>query len=203
MSSSVEPRLIRNPWSKSLGDNVVLGFLESAALTMGDEFDRLVDSGEAEEGRDSFAAVILDPTAPRSTRLRDMVIAIVLIGPNAANYVANGAAKADAHERHDVPMDELVQLYPHCLGDDDFAYGNSVEYGFAFGGGSGLSEEQDGDLVSILLREFIDRINEARFQWLNDRRANGGKRRWWNEADEPGMDYKGLIDLPYLAPVNA
>lgn len=204
MASPVEVRLIRSPWSKSIADNITLGFLNTAAAEMYEQFDEWFEAGKIEEGRDSFAAVILDPTQARWAKtIRDLVIAIVMIGPEAARFVPNATAKADGHDRHDLSMRHLMEEYPHLLGDSDFAYGESAEYDYCVGGGSGLSPEQDGELVLILLKEFIERVNSARQQWLADRRNNGGKQAWWNAENTPGLQYESLLTLPVIMPASS
>jgi hypothetical protein len=101
MPASVQIVRVRNPWPDTVPDGVFLSYLSTAACDGLEHMQDLVSAGTLSPDRDSFACVILDPTGRiDSSVVKDFVIAIVLIGPNAERLVPNAAAKADAHLRH-------------------------------------------------------------------------------------------------------
>jgi hypothetical protein len=194
----LEVRLCRNPWQDALAGGHVYDLLWNSAMTMSQRLRVMIEADDTTDVRDSFAAVLLDPTRPRDARtIRELVFAIILIGPDSARLVPNGAAKADGHERHDTPMGILVNELPHLLCDGDFAWGNSAEYKRMFGGGSGRSAEEDGELVLELLTNFVDPLLAALPAWLKEKRSHGSHG-WWNNANKPGNQYQGLLDIQPL-----
>lgn len=194
-------RLIRNPWRRSLNDGTVLQVLTTAAIEVDEQLVQMIDAGQVKDGSDSLATVILDPTRPRwATKPRDLVVAIVELGPNARGFLPNAGAKADAHERHGLCNGVLVTGNNLCLGDDDFAYGNSADYKRVVGGGSGLSVEQDGELTLKLLQLTVDPLLARRSAWLAERRR-AGSQRWYNEQNQPGIEYLDLLNLIGVTPV--
>jgi hypothetical protein len=202
MANGPQVRLIRNPWSEILPDGVVLQILQTAASLAEEKMDEWGDRDELREGNDSFGAVLLDPTNRRGAdSLSSRVLAIIMIGPKAADYVPNGAAKADAHDRHGVRNGALVDELSHCLGDDDFAWGTSAEYKRMIAGGSGLKPEQDGELADLILQHVVDEVRERRDQWIEEaRRPEDAKQGWYNQANDPAPEYKGVLNLPYTTP---
>ncbi len=202
MSMAPIVRLCHNPWPRIVPDGVLLQYLQTAAVNAQEQMREWEAAGEMEEGRDSFAAVLLDPTRRRWARtISDRVMAIILIGPNAEKYVPNGASKADGHDRHNRNMGELVEDLNHLLADGEFGWGNSAEYLGAIGGGSGLKVKQDGELVEGMLIEVIDSVNSNRRTWLDEQRRLKGNHRWFDPDDEPGAEYTAVLDLPYVTPV--
>lgn len=194
MTLPVEVALIRNPWAQTVPDERLMDLLVHAAQQGAAKLEKWIAKGKAAPDRNSFGAVILDPTRPRGdATLQDRILAVITIGDLGDQYVPNGAAKADAHDRHGVPNGILVQSRNHCLGDDDFAWAGSVEYQGAIGAGSGLSAKQDAKLMLRMLRIAIDGVREIREIWLEERRADGGRRAWWNEEDSVHIVYLDIV----------
>jgi hypothetical protein len=194
-------KLYRNPWKSVLPDNMLLHQLTAAATLGLEELNRLIAGGWVDAERDSFGAVFLNPTRPReAVNFADRLLASIEIGPNGAKYALNGAAKADAHDRHGVPS-ELLVAQSHRLGDGDFAWGGSVEYEGAVAGGSGLSVDQDKSLTCLMLKRFITGVNAGRDSWLANQRRLRGNQRWFNPADEPGQEYLDALNQPALTPI--
>ena len=193
-----EIRLFQNPWSETVPDGVVLQQLLTAATRAGQILQNWIDQGAVEEGRGSYACVILDPTCPRWHKtILDRTMAIVLYGPNAAQYIPNAAAKADAEERHCLPNGELIANANYHLGNGDFAWGHSVK----FGGGSGLSADQDHGMASWITQDFFLGIHDIRAQWLKERRNLPAGQRWFNQNDQPGDEYLAVAELTnWLSP---
>ncbi|HEV2354450.1 MAG TPA: hypothetical protein VGR89_09415, partial [Puia sp.] len=178
----------------TLSTGVVLQLLTTAAVDAQEELARMIAADKVEDGRDSFATVLLDPTRPRwQTTLDERLFALIGFGPNWQRYVPNGAAKADAHDRHGVPTGLLVAERSFCLGDDDFAYGTSAEYFGAIGGGSGLSPEQDGEMTLRILKSVMDSVRSRRDGWIGDLRGPDGTHRWWNPEDRAGSEYVQVL----------
>lgn len=195
-------KLCRNPWSDTLSDGVLLMFLQTAAMEAAQKLAEMIESGEVEDGRDSLGVILLDPTRPRSAiRFLDRVLATIQIGPNARKYLPNAAAKADAHDRHGVSNGELVAEASHCLGNEDFAWGNSAEYDYAIGGVSGLAVEQDEAMALLIFKGVIDRVRNERDRWLEHQRREGNHR-WYNQVDAPGAEYLAVLELPSISPAE-
>jgi hypothetical protein len=193
--------LVRNPWPRTFPDVLLVASLKDAAAAARRQMQRWEVAGEIEEGRGSFAAVLLDPTRPRSAQtLMERVMAIIMIGPDARKYVANGASKADAHDRHNMNMGQLVGTDNHLLADGEFGWGNSAEYRRAIGGGSGLSVRQDGELVELMLRVLVDAVRAFRKSWLWQQREQKPEagHRWFDPDDQPGVLYANVIGLTKL-----
>jgi hypothetical protein len=184
--------LIRNPWRDTLGDGLVLDHLTTAAITAQEQLEQW----QVDQDRESFAAVILDPTLSLTTgdRIRDFVIAIILIGPNAEDYLPNAAANADAHSRHFRSSSELVEVDNYLLADGESALGGSALYREAISGGSGSSVKMDDELVMIMLMRFVDRISRARENWLQAQ-LSSGSRAWFSSDDRPDPQYAEVCDL--------
>jgi len=192
-------KLYRNPWAATLSDDVVLQILQTAATNAHRRLQDMIVSGEVDSSHDSFGMVFLDPTRPRSAvTFDDRVFAVIELGPNGASYVPNGAAKADARDRHGLPNELLVDEYNFTLGDGDFAWGNSASYGPAIGGGSGLSQAQDHTMTFDTLEEVMTRVHVERSRFLAERRKGGRSHGWYNPGNEPGADYAAILDrVPY------
>jgi hypothetical protein len=170
--------------------------LENAACTASDLWEKWQRLGEVEEGRDSFAAVLLDPTRPRWAKdISDRIFAIIVFGPNGDRYIPNAASKADAHDRHGINMGKLVEEFSYCLADGEFAYGESAEYERAIVGGSGLSPQQDGELVENILANVVASVVALRERFVNERRDEHGNWRWFSPDDRPDPEYVGVTDL--------
>jgi hypothetical protein len=197
----------RNPWEKTLSSDVLLQILLTAAIDADQQLVRMIEANKVEPGRESFGMVMLDPTRPRgSLSFADRLMAVVEIGPHGDKYAINGAAKADAHDRHGMPTSAIVSDVPHLLGDADFAWGGSVEYKRAIAGGSGLSVEQDADMALGVLKHVIKGVNSSRNLWLKEQRAlsHDGNHRWFNPEDEPGDVYvRALQNQSYMTPLAA
>jgi hypothetical protein len=122
-------------------------------------------------------------------------MAIILLGPSAMGFLPNGAAKADAHDRHGVDNGELVEHASHCLGNGEFAYGASAEYKRAIGGGSGLSVQQDRDMVYGMLVDTIDQVQLMRDQFIAEQRRVNGSHRWYTRTNLPAEEYDAVLAL--------
>jgi hypothetical protein len=196
MADASKVFILLNPWSQSVPDDDLREIFYGAAAEAQAQIETWRASGELPDGSDgSFAAVVLDPTNPRgrSDHPADRVMAVVLFGPNAMGFVPNGLAKADAHDRHGVPNGKLIAEDNHRLADSDFAWGNSVEYRGAVGGGSGLSKDQDGEVAQTILERVIDDVAELREAWLAEQRTSPNGHGWYNTANEPGPEYRYLV----------
>lgn len=193
--------LFCNPWDDILSDQEVLESMHAVALVADVRLRRMIRDGEVEDGRDSLGVVLLDPTPSRSaTSFNEQVLATIVLGPHGAEFVPNAAAKADAHARHGVNNGLLVRYASHCLGNGDFAWGNSAEYKGAIGGGSGLSVEQDGAMVRLMLEHIMETVRVSRDCWIDEqRRLNPEGHRWFNSANEPPAKYKAVLDLQPIA----
>ncbi len=186
-------KLYRNPWRHTLSNKDILLIMRAAAVKADGRLQGMIVAGEVEDGRDSFGAVFFDPTRPRHvTCLADRILATIELGPNGAKFLPNGLAKADAHDRHGLPNGELVKEASHCLGNNDFAWGNSAEYRRAIGGGSGLSAKQDRDMVYGMLKDFYDPIRHRRDDWLADQRTKASHG-WYNPSNAPGQEYQDAL----------
>jgi hypothetical protein len=187
--------LIRNPWPELVPDNVLLQQFETAACCASDLWESWLAHGEIEEGRDSFAAVLLDPTRPRWAKtISDLVYTILVFGPNGERYIPNAASKADAHDRHGINMRDLVEQNI-LLADGEFAYGNSATVNRAIGGGSGLSTVQDGALVENILTNVTESVMLVRERFIEERRREHGNWRWFSANDTPNPMYVQVATL--------
>lgn len=189
-------RLYQNPWQSTLPDHKLLELFQEGAKRAEDVLADWMSTGQVEEGRDSYACVILDPTRRRHQRtIQQRVLAIILLGPNAERYIPNGAAKADAHDRLGQPNGELVKKRSFCLSDHDFAYGDSAVYEGAIAGGSGLSVQQDRFLAFDVLEYTMKRVRAIRDGWLTEMRRTMDGQRWYNTSDEPGPEYADVAKM--------
>jgi hypothetical protein len=188
-----EVRLYQNPWSESIQDDVILQILTTAALEADARIVSWQENGSVNK-KGAYAFVMLDPTQPRwQTRIDQRIMAMVLLGKNAEQYIVNGAAKADAHDRHGRHNGDIIQTNSLLLSDGDFAWGDSAAYGGVIGGGSGLLGVQDRHLGEYLLRNIIDPLHELRSAWLTSRRVLNESHDWWNDRNEPGSEYDGIL----------
>jgi hypothetical protein len=211
-----EVRLYHNPWSETLDDGVVLQILQTAGVNAAERLTCMIEGGVIEDGRDSYAVALVDPTNQRFRQnwATDVIYAAILIGPSALKYLPNAVAKADAHDRHCIPNGLLVEQASYCLGDGDFAYGNSAAWPpyvsdedeglteLAIAGGSGLSVEQDGGMAYMLLDDVMPRIREIRDSWIAEQRS-AGSHGWYNRQNEPGDQYRVILDRPYKSPATS
>lgn len=200
MSSTPIVKMYRNPWPHSVADGVVLQFLMTAATEAADRLQELYEEdwpeGRLPSERDSFAAVLLDPVRTRgATNFLDRLFASVEIGPDAARYLPNGGAKADAHDRLGKPNGFFVDQANFCLGDHDFAWGSSAEYNGAIGGGSGLFPSQDAALTSLILESVMCSVHDYRKQRVEEWRKSGSHG-WYNPDNNPHSDYIFFPNIP-------
>jgi hypothetical protein len=187
--------LTHNPWPELVPDKVLLMLLETAACKASDQWEEWRASGELGEDRDSFAAVLFDPTRPRWAKtVSDLVYAIILFGPDAERLIKNGACKADGHDRHGINMGDLVQDFSHCLSDGMFAWGYSAEYKRAIGGGSGFSDKQDRELVLVILKSVVDAVIRMRDGFIAEQRSDGSWS-WYSADNEPDSEYAQVTEL--------
>lgn len=189
--------LHHNPWSGSLANGVVLQFLVTAATKAEEQIKAWIQSGEAEPDA-VYAQVYLDPTNPRNQpTVKDRIFAVVFFGDEkkALKCLPNAAAKADATDRHKVPNGELVELANFCLGDNDFAWGDSAEFCGAISAGSGLEVAQDRQLAEKSVESVMKSVHDERNRWLQTRRTMTGSQAWFNEDNVPGPEYVGILDL--------
>jgi hypothetical protein len=183
-----------NPWAGTLDDGVVLQFLRTAAMKGEEQIEEWIKAGKAGPGA-TFAQVYLDPTNPRDQlTIKDRIFAIVAHGDpvKALMCLPNAAAKADAGDRHGRPNGELVEQANFCLGDGDFAWGDSAYYRGATSAGSGLTTEQDRDLAQLTLERTMDAVHNKRARWLAERRL-AGSQNWYNEGNRPGDQYESIV----------
>ena len=186
-------KIYRNPWPSVVPDGALLHILLRIARQIDEDLHELVASGHIESDY-AFGVVILDPTRPRSaTSISDRVLAAIPFGPNGWEYLPSAAATADAHDRHRVHNAQLVDRYPHLLGNNDFACGDSAEYELAIGGGSGLPSELCRPLVHALLVHFIDSVKERLMYWRATQRR--GNISWCNRENKPGAEHTAILDL--------
>jgi hypothetical protein len=196
MPASVQIVRVRNPWPDTVPDGVFLSYLSTAACDGLEHMQDLVSAGTLSPDRDSFACVLLDPTGRVvSNVVKDFVIAIVLIGPNAERLVPNAAAKADAHLRHWRSNGDVIEDSNYCLSDGEFAWGYSVDYAGAPGGGSGLSDKQDRDVANTILASFFEKIHDERERFIRDQRAVHGSWGWYNNTNTPDPEYQDVVTL--------
>jgi hypothetical protein len=187
---------VRNPWPETVPDGVFLQFLQTAACDGAEHMQRLLDSGNLDPSRDSFGCVLLDPTNRVNYDLvSEIVLAVVLIGPNAEPLVLNAAAKADAHARHWLSNGELIERSNYCLSDGEFAWGYSTAYFDAPAAGSGFSAEQDADVAHTIAESFFSKVHLTREQFIRDKRAEHGSWGWYNNTNTPDPEYAEVIDL--------
>jgi hypothetical protein len=198
MSDRPAPQVFlhHNPWSKTLADGVVLQYLLTAASNAEEQIRAWIENQDAEPDA-VYAQVYLDPTNPLDQpTIKERIFAVVLFGDpaEALTCLPNAAAKADATDRHMVPNGELVELSNFCLGNDDFAWGDSAEYCGAISAGSGLEVYQDRLLAEESVESVMGSVHAERTRWLNERRQDGGQA-WFNEDNVPGPQYLNLLDL--------
>lgn len=207
-----EVRLYQNPWPDTCPDGVLLAKLETAAHKLDDwlltkSLDGYINADYA------FACVILDPTRPRwQQTIVERVMAIVLLG-DADKYIANAAAKADAHDRHWCNNRWLVDNANYCLGDGEFAYGNSAEHvnvadgastsQLAIAGGSGLTQELDGEAAAQLLKWVLEPVHGVRQQFIREQRAAGNNLAWYSSTNQPVAPYNQVrLNRKYKVPAS-
>jgi hypothetical protein len=205
VSTHTEVRLIRNPWTGILNDGVVLQYLQTSVIEGAEWLQDKIAADEIKPDRNSYGGVILDPTCQRVTHFRDRVMAVILIGPDAKRFVPNGAAKADAADRHSMGTSYILnEEHPsyHMFGFGDFAWGGSVSVEGAVAGGSGLSVKQDEQLMELIVSTFIEKVNRALGQWLRERRQRADGQAWWTPDNQPGTQYVDVLGLPAIVPTD-
>lgn len=196
--------IVHNPWSQTVPDGVLLQRLMTASADSERQIRTWISHALDTPGapRDAcappdavFAQVYLDPTRRRRGILQDSVMAYVLFGDpdqtTVMTLLTNALAKADAVLRHGQPSGVLVETASFLLDDDDFAWGGGQEYRGAIGGGSGLTEWQDGYLVHESLKRVMDSIHRERRRLIKEARLMG-KRGWYNTQNQPGELYVTL-----------
>ncbi len=190
VSLNISVQLHKDPWPTSLGQKRLMMMLRRAAISAREVIESWIVAGEIEEGRGAYTCVILDPTKPRGQgSIADRILAVIQFG-DAQKYLVNAAAKADAHDRHGRPNQELLDEASFCLNDDDFAWGETAFYQGAIAAGSGLSATQDREIAFQILSQVMEAVRDVRDQWLATKRQEPSGRRWFNEGDQPGWDYE-------------
>lgn len=186
--------LRQNPWSKVIGNGVVLQKLQTAAVLCERTIQRWIDNDELDANK-AFALVILDPTRPRwQQQVQQRVLAVVLFGDAemAKGYLPNGLAKVDLHDRHGTCSGDIIDSAIFCLGNDDFTWGSSANFMGAIAGGSGFTVIQDEKMAQTFLLSFVPGVADELARWVQEqRRSRRGS--WMNSDNQPSVDY--LIDL--------
>jgi hypothetical protein len=190
--------LVRNPWPHTVPDDALMMFLTTAATYAQQEIKHLIGEHKLAADRDSFAAVLLDPSNRVNYHyhlVSEIVLAIILIGPAAEKLIPNAAAKADAHNRHSRSNGEFVREANFCLADGEFAWGYSAEFRGAGGAGSGLKDTQDQDVAYQILRYVMSRVHRMREQFIRHHRAEHGSWGWYSSVNTPDPEYADVTEL--------
>ena len=198
MDVDIVARITRNPYVGMLSAGSLRMFLGTAVTDAAQQFGQWAEEGLIGSGRDSYGGVILDPTVPLGAPVAfaDRVMGIVGIGPYWEDYVPNGAGKADVHDYTGLPNGSVLDEYPHLLRSGAFVYGGSIEYKRVVAAGSGLSVEQDQELMMSILAPFVDKTDAAIVQRIRESKQLG--RRWLNGDGVTPLAYRSVLALAEL-----
>ncbi len=135
-----------------------------------EEFQNMVNSVIKEGARgipndESFAFVLLDPTASRFVPARDAVLAIATVGAKGIDMIPNALDKVLNHRDKGEECGVLYYTQSHRLADNSFRYGSSVCIDGTYVGGSGLDEHDDRLHCTILAARFNHAVQDHRSKW--------------------------------------
>jgi hypothetical protein len=138
--------------------------------------------------RNSFAAILMDPTVGLDVAAEDALLAVISIGDEGDDFVPNAVAKAFDGRRlflssgGDGNVGTAVHTASHLIPDGGFRYG----HGSKDFGGSGLSESMDWREAARLYHNLIAGVDAAREEW----EEAAGPGRWFSNDDSPGTEYE-------------
>lgn len=194
-------RIYRDPWPHTCPPEVLYGIGMTAAARAEALLRSWIGSGHVPEEYDSFGAVILDPTAPRSVTIpAELVLMTITLGPNGRRYLTEALGTAEPFDRHMLDHTDIVDRYPHLLSDDDAAVAGSAEYKHAIAGGGGLEPVSNSQLALEILRGVTDQVGAQIEGWHANRRAADPYHQWSTPDNEVPAPMAALGDLRILWP---
>ncbi len=133
--------------------------------------DALVATNQAPDGS-SFAGLIYNPAEPTNDH---PIVAINLGGSDTSRFV-NAMAKVDWMVAHPgLTIDDAVEQQPWTIGTGEFAWSHAVQHRGFVGGGSGLSCDQDAEMMRVIINALVNYLQPLMTRTLQDVRAQGGK----------------------------
>jgi hypothetical protein len=178
----------RSPWPDAIEDDDYRDLIEEVVRARAQDIKLRHAVGEYP--RDSFAFVLLDPTASRRADPRDIILAIAWIGPEGGKYIANALAKVFEHWDSGDECGTLVYTQKHRLPGGSFRYGFSVCIDGTYDGGSGETELQDRYQCTVFAADFNHRVGTLIKEW----EAKVGKGSWYNDLDQPDDRFQAIVD---------
>ncbi len=175
-----------------------------------DTFDRLIHTiGEGIQGivesrhmsgefkRPSLGMCLINPAKP-ARRGTEGVLALITIGPEGPDYLANAVAKAVTH--HNTGQDCGIAAYvePYRLPDGSFCYGHSAEVAGTIAGASALSEAQDRLMATILAAEFNYTVTAAHEEF----KKQHPEFKWFCNQNEPLKEFSDIAALIHEADIT-
>ena len=179
--------VLRHPYQQTIPDDDFQGLLERAVRARAEDIEARHQTGEYERNRMSF--IVLDPTAPSGAPADDIVLAIVVIGPEGDFFAPNAMAKAFCLRDHGIEGAAVVAMQNHRLPDGSFRHGGAVEVAGTIVGGSGQTPLQDRYQSTLLAAEFNYSVAYARQQW----EETNGPGRWYLTEQAPPARFTDIV----------
>lgn len=139
----------------------------------------------------NLAVVILDPTAPASRPSAECVLAIILIGDRAEEYLTFALDKAFQYRDHGMNNGAAIAAHKHLLADGATRWGHGVCVDGTYVGPSGLRCIEDRLEGTIIAAEFNWEIFRLREAWEEEH--PGGN--WYCNQDVPSERVRAAVKL--------
>jgi hypothetical protein len=156
MTGSLVVKLHCNsPWASGVSTHRWRNILESTAHSMHEQIVIWHNDDMLDREHDSIAAVLLSPAyrdKSASVDLSQLVMAFLLVGPQAREFAPAALSAADVHYRYEMPLQEMIENNPHLLPSGISSAAYSVEDHGVIAGGAGLPCSTHG--LELLTREL-------------------------------------------------
>ena len=189
-------KVVKNPYPHTIPNDTFVSMLLDICGSRAADIERRYLNKEYK--RDSMGFVLLDPTAPNSTRSENAVVAYFSIGSEGDSFLVNAIAKAFEHRDHCASAGSLLFSQTHRLADGDFRWGHSAYVEGTIVGASAQTPEQDRYQAQLLAVEVNYGVGSIRGLWTE--LHTGGD--WFCNDNAPGERYAnalaGVADQPWI-----
>jgi hypothetical protein len=163
----VDVRIIQNPWLHSVPTKVLGEILMRIAALTAERIRTRKEQGIYEESR--LAIALLDPTAPMSRPSEQCVLAIILIGDDAEEFITFALDKAFEHRDHGMNNGAAIAAHKQVLPDGATRWGHSACVDdTTFVGASAQLSIVDRLEATVFGAEFNCEIHRTREEWEKD-----------------------------------
>lgn len=187
MTLEYQVHILENPYKETIPYANFASILDTVVQRRADDIEARFADGEFERNRMSFT--LLDPTAPSGADADDIVLAVIMIGPEGDFFGPNAMAKAFAYRDHGYDGGGTVMVENHRVADGSFRFGGTAEVAGTIVGGSGQTPLQDRYQSTLLAADFNYLVAMARAKW----EAENGPGRWYATEQAPTARFSKII----------